>query len=198
MSFEISDIPSLDTSSHMMELSRFTCLERPGLGVLPLVPLFFMAGGTAIGATLTGWLQRPSWSSGEYNDFMRVMDDTFKEWDKQGWTHGCWGNAELRRQFLSLWSQFSKHYKEHPTITRLTVPPWVLDSEEKPARRIMERLNKECRIEAPGLPPEEPPPEAGGGAKDPLEKLGDILMWGALGVGALFALNVVKTIRDLR
>ena len=166
-----------------------------GLRELGVVPLYLLAGGVAAGAALTRFLESDEWSAGEYNFWMDKMDATFHEWDALGWSHGCWNNAELRRQWLSFWQRFSKHYAAHGKVSS----GWVSDSEEKPARLLLqelvswgEKLNAQCSADidnpSPTPPPPLPPPEA---------PWLSYVKWGAIGLSALVALNVISSVRNV-
>jgi len=171
-----------------------------GLGVVPLVPVFLLAGGAAGGVTLSTMLGKDQWSIGEYNYWMRTLDDTFRAWDPLGWRTGCWQkHPERRRAWVSLWERFSKHYAEHPVITRISFPPWALESEEAPARAVMKELaefqkwlNRTCGAKAvsPVTAPEvtERPPTTGA-------EIGAAIKWGAIGIAALLGLNVLSALR---
>ncbi|MEE8385941.1 MAG: hypothetical protein V3S01_08490 [Dehalococcoidia bacterium] len=182
-----------------------------GLGLLPLLPFLIAGTGATAGAVVTGWLNNDDWSIGEYNHWMRTMDVTIGGgvpgkpggWDQLGWETGCWQKyPHKRREWQAFWALFSKHYAEHGIITGATVPPWLIDSEEKPARDLMRRLrafgtwlNKTCGADTGTTLPTQ---TAAAGAPDAPPEPTDweaIIKWGALGLGALVALSAVSTVR---
>lgn len=177
-----------------------------GLQLAPLV----VAGVAATIGTFAAWLAQGRWSTGEYNAYMRTLDDTFATWDKLGWVKGtdgksCWQkNPAKRRQWLLLWGRFSKHYKANPVITN-AIPIFGFDPaysrEEGPARIFMAKMaewgtdffGKVCGVDVgsmididPGAG--DPPPGGDGGP-------GDMLKYGAWLVGGIVALNVISGIR---
>ena len=179
-----------------------------GLEVAPLV----VAGVAATIGTFAAWLAKGRWSTGEYNNYMRALDDTFKTWDKLGWVKGadnksCWEkNPAKREQWLLLWGRFSKHYKENPVITN-AIPILGFDPaysrEEGPARVFMAKMEewgndffgKVCGADVgskidldPGSG--DPPPSPEGGP-------GGLLKYGMWIVGGLVALNMISGIRGL-
>lgn len=161
-----------------------------------LVVPFLLAGGVAVGAGITGWLSAPGWSAGQYNDWMRTMNDTLTSWDQLGWKYGCWDNAQLRKDFLAFWKRFSTHYKEHGIIHSGI----VTDSEEDPARALMQQmivwgatLNK-C-----GAPVAVKNYEAEQQQQTAKEETstdwGAVAKWGGIGLLALVGLSVVNGVR---
>jgi hypothetical protein len=197
MTFQYVDQPYLDSPPQLADL-RF--VSGGNFGALPLLPFALAGGGALVGATVTAWLGEPSWSVGEYNHWMKQMNDSIAEWDKLGWKNGCWqGHTEKRRQWLTFWSQFAKHYGEHGQISSFS---FVSDSEELPARALMKKLrawgdwlNTTCGAQTGITTPDAPaaPGEPGGPSTT---DWGSIAKWGAIGLGALVALNVVTGLKD--
>lgn len=193
MSFEIigSDHPALDMPPQLEALMV--------LGVAPGI----VAGVAATAGTFAAWLAKDGWSAGEYNNFMRMMNDTFSQWDKLGWVKGadgksCWRKYPAKRaEWKAFWTRFGKHYRAHGQVSTLS---FLSDSEEGPARAFMAGLQqwgtgffeKVCGADigvTTGLDPDSgaPPPDVGGP--------GDFLKYGAWLVGGLVVLNVISGLR---
>jgi hypothetical protein len=162
-------------------------------------PQVVIAVGSALLGSLVSWLATDGWSVGEYNYWMATANNTFAEWDKLGWSSGCWTkDPEARKKWLAFWKRFSEHYKTHGQIATYS---YVSDSEEEPARDLLKKLaewgdwfDKNCRNNtsastAPGAsntmtkPPEEPTDWTA------------IAKWGGIAVGGLVLLSVINTIR---
>jgi hypothetical protein len=165
-----------------------------GMGAFGVLPLYLVAGGVAAGAALMRFLASEEWSAGEYNDWMLRMDQTLHEWDRLGWTSGCWKkHPDWRRQWLALWTRFSKHYRDHGRVTS----GFVTDSEEKPARNLLrelleweKRLNVECGVDTGATVAEPLPPPPG-----PEPEWAGYVKWGAIGLAAVAALSLMSSIR---
>ncbi len=193
---EAHDRPSLDMPPMLAELQGL----QGGLGYYPV-----LIGGVAAAGALAAWLNEGDWSAGTYNSHMRMMSDTFKHFDALGWKIkdaegvSCWHkHPEQRKQFKRLWIRFGKHYAEHGSVGSYS---YLSDNEEGPARGFMldlQRwatfLEKACQI---NLGP------AGGGLdvkqgdtpSSESDKLGNLVKWGAIGIGGIVLLNVITGLR---
>lgn len=181
----------MDNDADMPPLASSLYGLSAGLGILPL---YLIVGGAAAGVALMRFLANDEWSAGEYNDWMLKMDQTLHEWDKLGWSSGCWKKfPDKRRQWLAFWTRFSRHYGDHGRVTS----GFVTDSEEKPARELLrelmewgDRLNNDCGIDigAAVLPPPPPAP--------PEPEWMPYVKWGAIGLAAIAALSVFTGVRN--
>jgi hypothetical protein len=196
-----------DTTDTPPELANLY-MVKPSLGDLGFIP--FLVGGASAAATLLAWSDtKRRWSEGEYNDYMRQMNDTIKEWDKLGWKAGCWQKAPAKQKaWKAFWSRFSKHYREWPTNPgRELFSQDVLSDAEYPARNLMRQLaewgnwlNSTCQA-GTSVPAPLPDPYTngggggGGGGGGKIEQVGNVVMWGAIGIGAIVLLNVVQGVR---
>ena len=187
------DHPSLDTPPQLAGLMGL----QEGLGVAPIV-----VGGVAMTAgAFAAWLAKSGWSTGDYNNFMAMMNDVIHQWDKLGWKTGCWKKHPAKRvEWKKFWTRFGKHYGAHGKVSTYS---FLSDAEEGPARVFMQEMQnwakffeKTCKadigITAGGLDPEggEAPPGDTGG-------MGDLVKWGAIGIGALVLLNVVTGLKGV-
>jgi hypothetical protein len=173
-----------------------------GLSIAPLIP--FLVGGASVAGTLLAWEGKPSWSVGEYNNYMRQMSDTIKEWDTLGWDAGCWKKSPAKRTaWKAFWTRFSKHYKEWPNFPtgKWTTPVGGLPpGAEMPTRSLMKELaawgawlNKTCQAGTVAPTPlPDPTPDNGGGTSTDVATM---VKWGAIGIGAIVLLNVVQGVR---
>jgi hypothetical protein len=210
MTFHRYGLESLDTLPEFQGLYGLTPITgQPGLfamgglGDLGLAP-YLVAGGAVAGAALTKFLLDEDWSTGEYSYWMDTMNSTIQEWDKLGWLKGsdgksCWDkNPEMRRQFKSFWSRFSKHWAAYGEQSG-----YLSDSAEGPARKLLQelkewgtRLTQVCQIAAGALPiSTQQQTQQEVHTTSAAGPYADMIKWGAIGLGALVALNVVSGIR---
>ncbi len=196
---ELAALFGVSPPSALCSGGSFTCL---GLSELGIAPLFLLAGGAAAGASILAWLNNTEWTVDEYNQWMLTMNNTIHDWDQRGWKSGCWQKYGARRKaWLNFWKRFSLHYGLHGRIGQYS---FVSDREERPSRILMKELknwgkwlNTACKVDtgASALDP-------GAGAPPP-SPIADtdwagVIKWGALGLGALVALNVATGLRDMR
>ena len=168
---------------------------RYDLDGFEVAPIVFVLAGTAVaaGVGVAAWLNQKGWSVGEYNQWMRQMDATIKNWDALGWKYGCWKNADTRKAWLDFWKAFSTHYKEHGLISSVS---YVSDSEEMPARNLMSQLiqwgntlnNCGAPIAIKDISSEKAAEEQAAASET---DWGSLLKWGAIGVGGLVLLNLL-------
>lgn len=167
---------------------RLDGLEGSGL-------LYAMASAAALsaGAAVAKWLgsDSDSWSVDEYNAFMAEMYNTILAWDRIGWQMGCWNDISRREN----WKVFMKAFGDHYAKGKVT--HYVSDSEERIAKDLMRRLaawgealNKACGLKPAPDPKPDPQKDEGPGALD-------YLKWGAIGIGALLALNIVAAVKNV-
>jgi hypothetical protein len=195
MTFEQYGHTGIDTPPALEQLRGLS-----GVGAFGAAPLLVggAAGAAAAAAAVASWLTAPDWNVGQYNYYMASMDSTIKEMDKLGWSTGCWQkNPAKLRQFKTYWAKFSKHWSEYG---RQSV--YLPDSAELPARDLLKELGgwikwfeKTCGSD---LGPTVHDPDAVDPTHDPTAggmDWGPIVKWGAIGLGALVALNVISGIR---
>jgi hypothetical protein len=161
-------------------------------------PQVVIAIGSALLGALVSWVATDSWSVGEYNYWMSTANNTFHEWDKLGWSSGCWEkDKEARAKWLAFWKRFSAHYAKHGQISSYS---YVSDSEEEPARDLLTKLaewgawfDKNCRNNTESTAP---------GSGDAITKAPDeptdwaaIAKWSGIAVGGLVVLSLLNTVR---
>ncbi len=170
-----------------------------GLSDLGNPQAYTLAAGAVLGA-LASWLAMDQWSVGEYNYWMKNADETLAEWDRLGWSSGCWNrDAQARKNWLSFWGRFSKHYKDRGQISSYS---YVSDSEELPARDLLKKLiewgdwfRANCGVETgdkatPGQAKPTPSPEND-------TDWASIAKWSAFGVLGLLALRFANELKGL-
>jgi hypothetical protein len=171
-----------------LEIRSKPSLES-GLGV-PL-PLLLVAGAAVTGATLQAWINN-GWSTAEYNAIVKTIDASLHNWDAAGWTNDCWKKNPVKRaQWLALWKVFSDHYKQYGQQS-----VYLADAAENPIRNYVlpqmiewsTWLKKTCNVDTGGLPEAEEP-------KKPFD-FENALKWGAIGIGAIVALQLVASVRS--
>ncbi len=181
-----------------------TYTDHEGFEVIPVAvegAAFLLASGAGA-AVLNGWISKTSWSGGEYNTWMRLMNDTIKQWDALGWKLGCWAKyPDARKRWLDFWSRFAKHYKEHPTVSPDALISWATESEEGGARILMTELatwgtwlNTTCgaKLDVKELTESEKKAAAADATQT---DWGAVAKWAGIGILGLVGLNVVTGLR---
>lgn len=197
MTFHVYESTGVDTPPVLEQLRGLT-----GVGAFGIPPAIIAGGGAAAAIAIAAWLDDPDWSTGQYNDYMLAMDNAIKEYDKLGWSSGCWQqNPAKLRQFKTFWGEFSRHWGEYG---RQSV--YLSDSAEKPARRHLRTLagwakwlEKNCGVDiGPSVVKPGDPLIGGGGsgvAPRTVTDWGKVAQWGAIGLGAIVVLNIVSGVR---
>lgn len=159
--------------------------------------LYAMASAAALsaGAAVAKWLSSDadSWNVDQYNAFMSEMHETILAWDRIGWDRGCWNDISRRENWKVFMNAFGKHWSKGKATY------YVSDSEEGIAKDLMRRLaawgeelNKVCGLKPGPAPIHDTDPE-----KDEGPGAFDYLKWGAIGIGALLALNIVSAVKNV-
>jgi hypothetical protein len=198
MTFYAYDSTGIDTPPALESLRGLS-----GAGAFGVAPILIAgaAGVAAAGTLVADWLASDAWSVGEYNDYMKAMDSLIHQLDKLGWANGCWQNNPVKYQQWRdfAWGRFSVHYGEYGKQS-----VYLPDSAEKPARNLLRELaawvqwfEKTC---GDALGPNISEPRRGDPSVDPsagvaAQQWGDLVKWGALGLGALVLLNIVQGVR---
>jgi hypothetical protein len=171
------------------------------------VPWLIAGASAAATATIGSWLGT-RWNVGIYNDMTSKIDNTFKQWNTQGWEvpekgpNACWKkHPAMRAEFMALWKRWSDHYGKYGKQSG-----FLSDDAEDPIRRnflpelkrLAEWLNTTCKFGTDPSPIIPPPSNGGNGGDDTTSDIAGIVKWGVIGIGLVFALNVYQSTRGPR